>query len=185
MTVVRNLACVSTIAFSFTLMVLLAHATAGHAQVRFLEEEARKGSPVAQNKLGRMYLFGKGVPKSPQEAAKLFRESADKGFPRSAYDLGLLYEQGLGVPENRREAYRWFLKAANRGYSRAQYKLGDLYREGVGVPKDDVQAYKWYNLAAAQGDDQAAGARRRLARQMTPDQIAEAQKLSVEFAPQN
>jgi len=156
-----------------------------HAQIRLLEDAAQKGDPVAQNKLGRMYLFGHGVPKAPQEAAKWFRESANKGFARSAYDLGLLYQQGQGVPKDEREAVRWFLKAATQGYSRAQHQLGNLYREGFGVPKDDVQAYKWYNIAAAQGDDQSATARNRLARSMTRGQIARAQKLSVEFRPIN
>jgi len=55
------------------------------------------------------------------------------------------------------------------------------------VPKDAVEAYKWYNLASAQGDKDAANAkyaadvREQLAASMTPDQIAEAQKLSTEF----
>jgi len=166
-------------------VVLLWQPDPSYSQVRFLEEEANKGSPVAQNKLGRMYLFGKGVPKDPQEAAKWFRKSADRGFARSAYDLGLLYNQGLGVPKDGLQAVEWFRKAANQNYARAQYELGDRYREGVGVPKDDVEAYKWYNLAAALGDDQAAAARRRLARQMTREQIAESQKLSVQFRPRN
>ena len=170
-----------TLAVSLSTGVLLWQPAPAYAQVRFLEEEAHKGSPVAQNKLGRMYLFGKGVPKDPQEAAKWFRKSAHQGFARSEYDLGLLYTQGRGVPKNEQEAIKWFLKAAKKGYTKAQHKLGDLYREGVGVPKDDIQAYKWYNLAAAQGDDQSAAARKRLARHMTPDQIAQAQKISVKF----
>lgn len=180
---IKSVACVSIVFLPAVL--LLSQPNTGYPQVRFLEDEARAGNPIAQNKLGRMYLFGQGFPKSPPQAAKLFRESAEKGFARSAYDLGLLYEQGLGVPEDRRESVRWFLKAANQAYMKAQYKLGDLYREGVGVPKDDVQAYKWYNLAAAQGDDQAAAARQRLARQMIPDQISRAQQLSVQFKPQD
>lgn len=153
----------------------------GEAQVHYLEEQAKEGNSIAQNKLGRMYLFGRGVPKDPEQAAEWFRKSANRGYPRSEYDLGLLYTQGEGVPKNSEEAVKWFRRAANKGYSRAQYKLGELYTEGVGVPKDDVEAYKWYNLAAAQGDDEAARARQRLARGMTRDQIGRAQKLSVEW----
>ena len=52
-----------------------------------------------------------------------------------------------------------------------------------GVPKNFVQAYKWYSLAATNGDKPAAELRDALAKQMTPAQIAEAQKLAREWKP--
>jgi TPR repeat protein len=51
------------------------------------------------------------------------------------------------------------------------------------VPKDYVQAHKWYSLAGANGHKKAAVHRDRLAKQMTPAQIAEAQKLAREWKP--
>jgi hypothetical protein len=36
----------------------------------------------------------------------------------------------------------------------------------------------WFNLSAAQGNQKAMKDRERITRQMTPDQIAEAQKLA-------
>jgi TPR repeat protein len=56
--------------------------------------------------------------------------------------------------------------------------LGLKYAEGTGVPKDDVNAYAWLNVASANGDDLASKNRDFLAKRMTPEQIAEAQKLS-------
>lgn len=47
--------------------------------------------------------------------------------------------------------------------------------------KDDVLAYKWLNLAAASGNNEAEELRKEAANSMTPDQIAEAQKLSREW----
>ena len=55
------------------------------------------------------------------------------------------------------------------------------------MPQDYVEAHKWLNLAAAlsQGDNQKAMADTRdgLAKQMTPQQIAEAQRLAREWKP--
>jgi hypothetical protein len=41
----------------------------------------------------------------------------------------------------------------------------------------------WFSLAAANGMDAAGKARDQLAAQMTPDQIAEAQRLAREWKP--
>ena len=50
-----------------------------------------------------------------------------------------------------------------------------------GVRKDYVEAYKWYNLAAAQGNELAKNFKESVARRMTAEQIAEAQKRSADF----
>ncbi len=72
---------------------------------------------------------------------------------------------------------------ADRGIAEAQFNVGVLYHKGRGVPQDFVQAYKWYNLAATYGEKRGAEARDALAKQMTPAQIAEAQKLAREWKP--
>jgi len=41
----------------------------------------------------------------------------------------------------------------------------------------------WYNLAAAQGDRKAAELRAALVDRMTPNQVAEAQRMSREWQP--
>jgi TPR repeat protein len=59
-----------------------------------------------------------------------------------------------------------------------------MYFDGQGVPQDYVLAHKWLNLAAAQGgmrSDTAVKARDNVASQMTPEQIAEAQRLAREW----
>ncbi len=58
-----------------------------------------------------------------------------------------------------------------------------MYHFGTGVPRDSVEAHKWYNLAAANGDRKGAAARDALAKEMTPAQIAEAQKLARDWKP--
>ncbi|MSP83097.1 MAG: hypothetical protein EXQ94_09225 [Alphaproteobacteria bacterium] len=56
-----------------------------------------------------------------------------------------------------------------------------MYRNGQGVPQDFVQAHFWYNLAGAGGEETAVENRDGIAQSMTPDQIAEAQRLAREW----
>ena len=74
-------------------------------------------------------------------------------------------------------------EAADQGNADAQFSLGFMHSRGGGVPKDLVTAYMWINLAAAQGSESEKRARDALEKQMTPAQIAEAQKLSREWKP--
>ena len=56
-----------------------------------------------------------------------------------------------------------------------------MYATGQGVPVDDVQAHLWYDLAASRGSILAARNRDRAAAGMSPEQIAEAQRLAREW----
>ena len=60
-----------------------------------------------------------------------------------------------------------------------------MYFQGQGVPQDYVEAHKWINLGTSRvtGDTQKerAEARNLLAKQMTPAQLAEAQRLAREW----
>src|SRR5262249_4126514 len=94
--------------------------------------------------------------------------------------LAAFYYEGDGVPRDFTRALRWYQEAADQGSSRAQVSLGGLYAAGEGVPKDFVIAYVWFNLAAAQGNGQAKESRDTLEKQMTREQVAEAQRLSSE-----
>ena len=58
----------------------------------------------------------------------------------------------------------------------ALFTLGMRYSTGRDVEHDLVAAHKWFNLAAMMGHEGALAARAELAREMAPEQIAEAQK---------
>jgi hypothetical protein len=47
---------------------------------------------------------------------------------------------------------------------------------------DEAQAYAWFNIAAAHGNKKAANGRSIISKKMTPEQIAEGQRLSRAFA---
>jgi hypothetical protein len=77
----------------------------------------------------------------------------------------------------------WIRLAADQGLHDAQHFLGLTYENGIGVSQNFVQAYKWYNLAGVNGLEIADKDRDALTKQMTPDQIAEAQQLAREWKP--
>jgi TPR repeat protein len=56
-----------------------------------------------------------------------------------------------------------------------------MYIDGQGVPKNYVAAYMWYNLAVAQGNIGASQNKDVVKQWMTPEQIAEAERLTQEW----
>ncbi len=80
-------------------------------------------------------------------------------------------------------ALQEFRLLAEQGHEQAQVNLGIMSSQGLGVPKDSVQAYRWYTLAASQGDDLADKFKDHLAKSMTLDQLAKAQRLAREWQP--
>jgi TPR repeat protein len=58
----------------------------------------------------------------------------------------------------------------------ALFVLGIRYSTGRDVDQDLIAAHKWFNLAAMMGHDGARSCRGDLAKEMTPAQIAEAQR---------
>jgi uncharacterized protein len=131
-----------------------------------------------------MYLDGQGVPQDYAAAAGWFRKAAEQGDEADAQsNLGAMYYDGRGVPQDYAAALSWFRKAADRRDANAQKNLGLMYRNGRGVPQDYVIAHMWFNLAAVGGDKDAVKGRDMIAAQMTPQQIAQAQKLAREWKP--
>jgi len=55
-----------------------------------------------------------------------------------------------------------------------------MYGQGQGVIQDNVYAHMWGNLAASNGNELGGKMRDFVAKEMTPAQIAEAQKLARE-----
>ncbi len=110
-------------------------------------------------------------------------QAAEQGDARAQHDLGNMYEAGRGVAQDFAEAKRWYGMAADQGDSSAQTNLGLMYVKGEGVPEDYVLAHMWWSLAASQGNETATNSLDIVADNMTPDQIAEAEKLAREWKP--
>ena len=94
-----------------------------------------------------------------------------------------MYDLGYGVPQDYAEAVKWYRRAAEQGLAKAQTNLGFMYNDGQGVQQEYVKAHIWFNLAAAQGHEKANKNRDLIAKRMTSEQIAEAQRLAREWRP--
>jgi uncharacterized protein len=139
---------------------------------------AEQGVAEAQFYLGVMYANGRGFPQNYGEAVRWYRLAAEQGFPKAMSNLGQMYSKGKGVPKDLVLAVRWYQGAADEDLPEAQYNLGVMYKEGQGVPRDLVQAHMWFNLAGGNGHEDALRARSLVAKMMSPQQIAEAQRLA-------
>jgi TPR repeat protein len=155
------------------------------AALKFWRPLAEQGIPQAQNVLGTMYNNGQGVPQDHAEAGNLWRLAAAQGLAAAQFNLGTLFANGRGVPQNDAEAVNWYRKSAEQGYTLAQYNIGLMYYSGRSVSQDKVQAYMWLTLAAKRGAKFAERVRDISASQMTPDQIAEAQRLAREWTEEH
>jgi TPR repeat protein/serine/threonine protein kinase len=120
--------------------------------VEWYRKAAAAGDKDAMVCVGRLYEFGRTVPKDDVEAVKWYRRAAEGGNWWGQWRLGFMYENGNGVPTDATEAAEWYRKSSDGGNHDGSRLLGELYRRGEGVPKDSAQALKLYRKAAEQGD---------------------------------
>jgi TPR repeat protein len=158
---------------------------------KWYRHAADQGFALAQFKLGGLYDFGRGVPQDYEEAVRWYRLAAEQGLAFAQFNLGCMYEEGKGISQNLNEAVKWHRLAAEQCLASAQFMLAVKFRFGAGVEQDYVQAHMWANLAAANrntnsdGQSTAIELRDAVAQEMTPDQIAKAQRLAREFSAQH
>jgi TPR repeat protein len=123
-------------------------------------------------------------------ALRLLQPLANGGSSDAQYRLGAMYGTGQGVPQDYAESRKWYQLAADQGNADAQNNLGIMYVKGEGVPQDYIEAHKWFNLAVSRYPASEAKKRNTsvqnrdlVAAKMTPQQIAEAQKLARDWKP--
>lgn len=149
---------------------------------KWFRRAVEQGNSAGQLGLGELYEAGQGVPKDLDQAVKLYRQAAEQGNADGQYTLAFMYESGRGVRQDHVEAANWFRLAAEQGMALAQYDLGQRYNLGVGVVVDRAEALKWLTLAAAHGQTDAAALRDKLKRELTREQLAEADHRVAAFA---
>ncbi len=96
-------------------------------------------------------------------------------------------EAGLSAMEQKdyATASAKFHSAAQQGNARAQSNLGVLYFEGQGVARDYTRAHMWFNIAAVRGNKDSVKGRDLTSRQMTAQQIEQAQRMARECMSSN
>jgi TPR repeat protein len=153
------------------------------AAAKWWRKAAEQNDALAQYFLGQMYAYARGVPQDKAEAINWFVKAAERGYILAYSRLRRIFGNGETADEETVDAVKWFRKNAERGDVEAQYQLGEMHRFGQGVPKDNVLAHKWLSIAAHQGRGRTKAwrSRERLAKSMTPNQIAEAQRTAHEW----
>ena len=165
--------------------------------INYWRSGAEKGNADCQFSVGLVYQAGERIPGSvkadPAEYAKWYKLAAEQNHQEAIYHLAQLYLWGDGVKKDSVEAAKWFGKGAAAGNWDAQWSLGKCYRVGRGVTQDNIQAYALW-VAAIDGAENPEQIEEmsehikgmseqldKLGKEMTPEQIAQAQELSKEW----
>ncbi len=125
-------------------------------------------------------------------AIKELRPLAEQGDALAQVTLGGMYQLGEGVRQDYVEATKWYRLAAEQGDGNGQVNLSNML--GSGLTPDYVEAHMWASLAAEDSAlegiavqdfirDWALSNREAFEGKMTPEQIAEAQRLAREWKP--
>ena len=109
-----------------------------------------------------------------------WRPLADTGNPKAQFWLGLMHYNGHGLTQSYKDAIKWWELAAQKGYPAAQGGLGYMYRDGKGLLQDNVIAHMWFNIATTNGNKDTRLNRDKIAKEMTPAAIQEAQAMARE-----
>jgi FkbH-like protein len=113
---------------------------------RHLHAAARAGFPDAQFRVGGYYERGRGVVRSPGDAAEWYRRAAARGHLDAQFALSLMYLHGQGV----RRTNAWYRTAKQADEVAAVRNRQTLFPHGIEIPRDYKEALHW-SLAAAQG----------------------------------
>jgi TPR repeat protein len=89
-----------------------------------------------------------------------------------------MFLNGQAVAQNYAEALKWYRLAASQGMTSAQNSLGVMYALGQGTPKNPARAYLWFNVSVLSGNSGGVDNRDRIAKEMSSQQIAEAQQMT-------
>ena len=94
--------------------------------IQIFRQFADRGNAIAQNNLGLIYDYGKGVAQDYAAAVRWYRKAADQGYVRAQSNLGVMYDKGWGVAQDYGESLRCLLYASDAADDLTQITLGFL-----------------------------------------------------------
>lgn len=116
-----------------------------------LRKAAMSGDPRAVFDLATRAADGRGMPRDPKLALKLFERAAAAGLVPAQFRAGNMYEKGIGTAKDSGLARLWYERAAEKGNAKAMHNLAVLYAEGVTGKPDYPLAAEWFKKAADHG----------------------------------
>jgi uncharacterized protein len=147
---------------------------------QWFKKSADLGEKYAYETLGDFYREGIVVRRNYKLAYRYYKKAALLGVTWAMYRSGLMAKKLAHLPVISSSAKRWFSMAADQGDRDAMFELGVVHAEGIGTLQNFVTAHMWLNITSSFGNVKARTYRDKIAKKMTPAQIAEAQKLARE-----
>jgi TPR repeat protein len=83
--------------------------------VVFYQRASDLGLPEGRERLGGMYMSGRGVGRDDVKGAELVKAAADQGLASAQTTYGVLLVGGIGTIKDRAAALHWFKLAADQG----------------------------------------------------------------------
>lgn len=117
-------------------------------------------------------------------ALAAWQSVAEQGGSAAQLFLGFMAAGGQGQAPDAAAAAAWYHRAAAQDNKLAQIRLAMAYRHGAGVPRDPIRAHLWASLAARDHkhlENVATAMREAVEAEMTPDQVAEAERLKRDW----
>ncbi len=118
---------------------------------KWYEAAKTHGNLDALIKLGRLYLYGYGVPLNVPLAIDYYNYAARQGDDAIQYELGMIYLDGVYVPKDVASGVQWLKSSAELGNAQAFFALAKCFRDGIGVPQSDSDAEACLLQAANRG----------------------------------
>lgn len=114
--------------------------------VKWFRQAADAGDPNAQNSLGVLLQYGRGVEKNIDEAAEWYERAANQGNARAQVNMGLLYIFDGGLYRDNIAAYKWLSLSAEQDWGIAknilsQFKRG-LTPDELAEAQNQIKLYK-------------------------------------------
>ncbi len=149
---------------------------------KWLRQAAKQGNATAAFNLGLMAERGEGGLVNFGNAITWYEQAAYGGFPMGMLKLGEAYREGLGTPVDLQRARQWLQWAAEAGLSDAQNLLGVMIAKGE-THGSRVDAYAWFKIAARERQPDAERNMDLLRREMSDQEVAEADRLADAWLP--
>lgn len=153
--------------------------------IYWLTQAAKRDFQKAQNKLAHCYYNGTGVDVNMNVAYGWWRRAAEplNGALPSAEALmncGICNMTGKGAEKDDSRAEDYLLRASKLGLPHAQFCLGILYKNH----DIKIKSHAWFNIAATGKHNDAIRERSQLEKNMTPNEVKEAQQVAEKIVNQ-
>lgn len=126
--------------------------------LRYLHGAIAAGDPDAMMDLGGMYIAGRGVQKSREEALYWYGKAAELKHPVAFNRIAQVYlydedTEGLGYlpstddPDRLQNAFDNFQKGAELGEAGCMNELGIMFMKGECTKADEEEGFRWFKRA--------------------------------------